>query len=248
MSTFVIWAAVAGSAVYWGLKLADRPQALPTHAVIAAPGVVAGADLNRLFGVAAAVPAAAEPPPPPESSRFQLLGVVAPHHAAARAQGVALIAVDGKAARAYRVGAVVDGDHVLQSVQSRAVAIGPRGGPALVSLELPLLPPPSTGVPGLVPAGGPAPMIAPAPAAMPAPGVVPPQLAVPPRPGAAIPATNAAQALQSRLQALRNRAVPPATAPPATFPATPPSTADGPIPVDAVQPQQPPDDGRAALR
>jgi general secretion pathway protein C len=249
--TFVVWAAVAGSGVFWGLKLADRPQALPAHAVIATPGLAADADLSRLFGATPEAAAAAAPPSPPESSRFQLVGVVAPYSAAARAQGVALIAVDGKTARAFRIGAVVDGDHVLQSVQARAVAIGPRGGPALISLELPLLPPPSTGVPGALPMA----MPAPAPGAPPVPGapgmvpgvmpgvvpgVVPPQLAVPPRPGAAMPTPNAAQMLQSRLQGLRSRAVTPTMAPPAG--------ADGPVPVEVTEPQAPSADGRAALR
>ena len=67
------------------------------------------------------------------------------------------------------MGAVIDGEHVLKSVQSRAVAIGPRNGVATVSLELPPLPPPATGVP--TPAvGGPVPAVQPAPVFVPPPG------------------------------------------------------------------------------
>ena len=149
----LVWALVAASGVFWGLKLFARPLTVPPQAAVAVPGVAVGGDLARLFG-------ADLPPPPPtveaqapvaESSRFQLLGVVAARAYASRQQGVALIAVDGKTARAFRVGAVVDGDLVVQQVQPRAVAIGPRGGQVAVSLELPALPPPATGVPGSAP-------------------------------------------------------------------------------------------------
>ena len=176
--SLLIWALVAASGVFWGLKLWARPLAAPAQTQVASVAPAAGADLSRLFGaeLPAAAPEAA-PPPPPESSRFQLIGVVAPRAAGAQSQGVALIAVDGKAPRAFRVGAVVDGDQVLKSVQARAAAIGPRQGAATVSLELPALPPPSTGVP--MPGG-----ISPGMSGM-APGAVPAQVFVPP-PGAPV--------------------------------------------------------------
>ncbi len=56
-------------------------------------------------------------------------------------QGVALISVDGKAPRAYAVGARVDSNLVLQSVSLRSAAIGPADGTALVKIEVPALPP-----------------------------------------------------------------------------------------------------------
>jgi general secretion pathway protein C len=191
----LVWAGVAGSAVFWGTRLLAQPAPVPTQAAVAVPGVAAGADLSRLLGAEpapATATASAEPVPPPEASRFQLLGVVAARQSA-RSEGVALIAVDGKMPRAYRVGAVVDGVMVLQAVQARAVQLGPKGAAAVVSLELPALPPPSTGVPGpsmgsAGPSGGAQPGFPPAAAARPAmpmliPGAVqpvrPPQLAVP---------------------------------------------------------------------
>lgn len=191
LSAFVVWALVAAAAVAWGLKLAATPLVAPPQTLLAAPSPAAGGDWSRLFGAAPpppAEPAAAEaPPPPPESSRFQLIGVVAPRPVTAVAQGVALIAVDGKAPRAYRVGAVIDGEQVLRSVQQRAVSIGPRRGEPTLTLELPPLPPPATGVP--MAAGGPAVPGQGVPAAPmiggPAPGVVPMQ-AVPPLPAAAV--------------------------------------------------------------
>ncbi|MFT3819475.1 MAG: type II secretion system protein N [Rubrivivax sp.] len=167
-STFLVWALVAASGVFWGLKLWASPLAAPPQTVLAQGTPAAGGDWSRLFGAAPPPPPmAAAPAPPPESSRFQLIGVVAPRAAAAHAQGVALIAVDGKPPRAYRVGAAVDGDHVLQSVRARAVTLGPRQGPATIALELPPLQPPATGVPaaaGVVPGG---------------PGVLPPPVVTP---------------------------------------------------------------------
>ena len=75
-----------------------------------------------------------------------MIGLIAPKSIdAGREQGVALLAIDGKPPRAYRVGARVDQALVLQSVAGRTAAIGPvRGAPA-VQLELPVLPPPATG-------------------------------------------------------------------------------------------------------
>ncbi len=156
-STFLIWALVAASGVFWGLKLWASPLTAPPQTALAQVAPATGGDWSRLFGAEPPpAPVAAAAAPPPESSRFQLIGVVAARKAAAHSQGVALIAVDGKPARAYRVGAVIDGDHVLQSVQARSVNLGPRGGPATIALELPPLPPPATGVPmgvgvGMVP-------------------------------------------------------------------------------------------------
>ena len=142
----LVWAVVAASAVYWGLKLAARPALVPAQAVVAVGSAPQG-DLTRLFGAAPAPAPEEAPVAAPANSRFQLLGVVAARGVAARSSGVALIAIDGKPPRAFRVGARVDGDNVLQSVAAREVAIGPRGGVALVSLQLPPPPPPATGVP-----------------------------------------------------------------------------------------------------
>jgi len=94
-------------------------------------------------------------------------------------RGVALIAIDGKPARAFPVGATVDGELVLQSVSLRTAAIGPAQGAQTVLLEIPRLPPPNTG--SLPPAGapvGPAAVAAPlpviAPQPLPLPGAQPP--------------------------------------------------------------------------
>lgn len=229
LSAFVVWALVAAAAVAWGLKLAAKPLVAPAQTLLAAPAPAAGGDWSRLFGAAPPPPAepaaAAAPLPPPESSRFQLIGVVAPRSSSATTQGVALIAVDGKAPRAYRVGAVIEGEQVLRSVQQRAVSIGPRRGEPTLTLELPPLPPPATGVPvaggapgGPVQAmptapviGGPAPMVVPVQTVppLPGPGMFPPGLRRPaantvPTP-AGVAAENEAEESPSTPDARRQR-------------------------------------------
>jgi general secretion pathway protein C len=95
---------------------------------------------------------------------------------------VALIAVDQKPARAYRVGAPVDDRLVVQAVQGRTVSLGPRGEPAEVQLELPPLAQAATGTlpagPGA--AGGPGATPMPAPGQARPPAVAPPQQRPPP--------------------------------------------------------------------
>jgi general secretion pathway protein C len=90
------------------------------------------AAVARLLGASPASTAAA--PVASLASRFVLVGVVAsPSH-----KGAALIAVDGKPAKPFRVGSAVDDRLVLQSVGSRrAVLAESTDGPAVVTLELP---------------------------------------------------------------------------------------------------------------
>jgi general secretion pathway protein C len=184
--SFVIWAAVAASAAFWGLRLFTRTVPAPAHAqAVALAAPAATGDLTRLLGVApvAVVQAA---PVPVADSRFKLVGVVAPRGARS-ANGLALISVDGKPAKPHAVGAPVDGSLVLQSVGHRRAELGTRGGAAQVTLELPMVPEPSRAVrmpsadalsgavPGMPPDPNiPPPMVAPAPGAPGAPGALPP--------------------------------------------------------------------------
>lgn len=174
LSAFVVWALVAATAVFWGLRLLARPQPAPAYAVTVGEATTARGDLSRLFGAAPVATAANQPTAPELSSRFKLLGIMAPKSSAdgpAHRSGYALIAVDGKPPRAFAVGASVDSGLVLQSVSLRTVSIGPVEGAAAVQLEIPPLPAPATGT---LPMGT-------------TPGVVPPPSAAPPRnlPGAA---------------------------------------------------------------
>lgn len=132
-ATFALWALVAASAVYWGLKIAT--PAGPSTAVAAAMRAPAPADpaaVARLLGASPATAAAA--PVVSLSSRFTLVGVVAN----SSRQGAALIAVDGRPAKPFRVGAAIDEGLVLQSVEARrATLAASREGPAVLTLELP---------------------------------------------------------------------------------------------------------------
>lgn len=146
LCAFVIWALVAASAVFWGLRLLVRAPAAPPSAVALGDAAAVRVDLTRLLGAAPAAPqvavAVAE-----ASARFRLIGIMAPKASAAAGHGggVALIAVDGKLPKAYVVGASLDGALVLQSVSLRTAAIGPSQGAATVTLELPPLPAAATG-------------------------------------------------------------------------------------------------------
>ena len=133
--TFMVAAAAALSATFWVLKAggsgapANAPPAMLSAGSATIDSQVVAMALGG--GKVAATPEAA-----PQSSRFQLTGVVAdPAHS-----GAALIAVDGKPPRAYRVGATVDGTLVLQSVSTRRALLGADAtGPASVTLDLPTL-------------------------------------------------------------------------------------------------------------
>lgn len=178
--TLGVWALAAASGAYWGLRLFSNPLPVPAHAKPVQAGVAPRGDLTRLFGVDAPPPVVETAEPAPDT-RFQLIGVLSPRAPAAAGEGVALIAVDGKPPRAYRVGAVVDGQNVLKTVDPRGATLGPRDGAALVALNLAPPPPAATGAPPPLPgnAGGPA--MSPTQPAQPYPG------AVAPRHGAQLP-------------------------------------------------------------
>jgi len=133
---FAVWALVAGSALFWGLRLFVQPLQAPAQTVLAELGAGARGDLSRIFGPDPVAVVQAADPGPAADARFQLVGVVSPRGGGASSQGVALIAVDGKPAKAYRVGSVVDGQTVLQSVRARGAALGLRGGAVLVALDI----------------------------------------------------------------------------------------------------------------
>ena len=147
---FVVWAAVAASVAFWGLRLFVSSPPMPSHAVAVGDGGAASGDVSRLLGASPKQAVAEAQVLSPElSARFKLTGVMASKPkskaTAASAQGVALISVDGKPARAYGVGARIDGDLMLQAVSLRTASIGSAPGTPAVVLELPPLPPASTG-------------------------------------------------------------------------------------------------------
>ena len=134
--TFVVWAAVAALALFWGLKLVVKPAPAPALLQVADGSAAVRGDLTRLLGVDPVAPQPDAAAAPPVDARFNLLGVVSPRSPQAAREGVALIAVDGKPAKAFRVGAVIDGQTVLQSVEPRGAALGPRDGPSQIALRI----------------------------------------------------------------------------------------------------------------
>ena len=91
--------------------------------------------LARLLGAAPAAPGVAAPVAP-TASRFTLIGVLSGRSSGG---GAALIAVDGKPAKPFRVGAAVDEGLVLQALGPRQAQLGASmGGPATVTLDMPL--------------------------------------------------------------------------------------------------------------
>lgn len=147
----VVWALAAGSALFWGLKLATRPTAVPAQAQVAAAGPGLRGDLSRLLGADPVPVAEPAPAAPSADARFSLVGVVAPRAAQSAREGVALIAVDGQPARAYRIGAAVADGHVLSAVSARGATLGPRDGGPAVALSVA---PPAPAARGTLPAAG----------------------------------------------------------------------------------------------
>ena len=134
---FVVWAAVAGSVMFWGLRLLVSAQPVPGHALsVGDAGTVVG-DVTRLLGTTPkeTVAIAAAAPVSELSTRLKLTGVMAAKSKAG--QGVALISVDGKPARAFSVGSRIDGDSNLQAVSLRTASISLGSGKAPVVLEMP---------------------------------------------------------------------------------------------------------------
>jgi general secretion pathway protein C len=229
-SALVVWALVAATAALWTLRLVGRPAPTPVHSV--AGGVQVGnTDLSRLFG---SPPVVAMPPQvaAPESSRFRLVGVMAPRGSRSSTSGrygLALISVDGKPARAFRVGSVIDSGLVLQSVGWRSASIGAGSGQQPTLLELPLPTPPNTAT------------------SLPSPGLNLPPVSPPPVPGAGrfqgMPPPSAQPPMppvtRPPVQPFAQPFVPPAA--PAYTP--PPAMAVPPAPVTLNQPEQPADSG-----
>jgi general secretion pathway protein C len=136
-ATFALWALAAASTIYWGLRLGGAPAALP--APVSPPRPVAAVDPAAIAGLLGGTPAAAAAAAPVASlaSRFQLVGVAAGVSSGA---GAAILSVDGKPARPYRVGTVIEEGLILQSVQGRRATLAAQpDGPPLVTLELPPL-------------------------------------------------------------------------------------------------------------
>lgn len=123
VATAVLWALVAASAVFWVLRLTAPADALAPPAALTRPELAANpAPMARLLGAAPSAVAAT----PEAASRFVLWGVIAD----GANRGAALISVDGKPARPWRVGAQLVDGYVLRSISRRAATVGGRGDSA----------------------------------------------------------------------------------------------------------------------
>lgn len=173
MMAFLVWGLLALSGVFWLMQLLAQTRPTPAQAVLATEQPGGRADMTRLFGA----PVVATAPEVAADSRFKLLGVVAANRPAAQqaGEGVALISVDG-VARTVRVGAVLDGDLRLLSVNKRSAGLG-RAGVVSQTLEI---------TPGAAPATGSLPPAVPSPVVLGGappnamPNVMPPMPTAPP--------------------------------------------------------------------
>jgi general secretion pathway protein C len=138
-ATFALWLLAAASAAYWALQLGSAPRrSAPVAQGARGPSAVDPAAITRLLGGGVVAAGVAAAPIPTLASRFILVGVAAQ---ARSGDGAAVISVDGRPARPFRVGSFVDQGILLQSVQGRrAVLAALPDGPPLVVLELPASP------------------------------------------------------------------------------------------------------------
>jgi general secretion pathway protein C len=141
LSTLAIWLAAVAGAVFWGLKFMPSPTAPANTAVVGGQTTLpadSSALARGLGGGLAPLVASAEPQAPVvstiDAARFVLTGIVT---GPSSRQNLALIAMDGKPARPYRVGAQLTDGVVLASVNRYEVTLAPsRGAPAGATLQL----------------------------------------------------------------------------------------------------------------
>ena len=147
---FVTWALVAGTGVFWGMRLFVQPTQQPSQVVTTGMASLARGDVSRLLGSNTVAQASSEAPSatPEFGGRLRLAGVAAPR--APGDAGLAIISVDGNPPRVYRVGALIDTNMVLHDVSWRtatvALAHGGRDPGLEVVLEMPPLAAAQTGL------------------------------------------------------------------------------------------------------
>jgi general secretion pathway protein C len=120
--SFLALVVVSGSCAYWGMLLFKPPQRALAAVQMQAPPEPSVTAARGLFGGDVVVAAA---------SNYQLRGVVA----AGNGRGsVAIIAADGKPAKAYPVGAEVVSGVKVQEVQARFAVLSEGGVPKRIEL------------------------------------------------------------------------------------------------------------------
>ena len=134
-ATFAAWALAAAGVGYWVLQISANTGQTNLPLVVSANGGPSNANdpavLARLMG--ALTPQAAAPV---NNNRFVLKGVVS----GALGQEAALIVIDDKPAKAFRVGSAIEDGLILQSAAPRKVTFAAsKDGPAVLTLEMPPL-------------------------------------------------------------------------------------------------------------
>lgn len=134
--TLVLAALVALSVSFWVLKMMQGASTTAAPATLAAATPSDPKALARALG--GGISPTTQAAPALSASNLILQGVIA--HGTQR--GVALIAVNGKPAKPFVVGAAVDADWVLQSLSTRSATLKNAAGTAGERvLELPPLKP-----------------------------------------------------------------------------------------------------------
>jgi general secretion pathway protein C len=130
--TLLIWLFVGLCAAYWAFKfVTTKPVEVTTPLAIPTVAIDSKA-VAKLLGATDNV--AAKPLNTTANTKFTLFGLAK----TANGKGVALIALDGKPARPYRVGSLVADDLVLKSISKTGVLLAVSlSAPEGVTLELP---------------------------------------------------------------------------------------------------------------
>ena len=135
-ASFVLAALAAASASFWALKVSAVNTSITASAAAGGgPLVIDSVAVTRALGGGPGAAPAAEPAVS-LSSRFAMVGVIAD----LRSGGAALISIDGRPAKPYRVGDVLEDGLILQSVKGRSATLGLAvTGASALTLELPAL-------------------------------------------------------------------------------------------------------------
>jgi general secretion pathway protein C len=143
-ATFLIWALVASSAVFWGLKWSKAPTA-PAQVSTPISSNTSNPSLPQLLGLFDSAPqsASAEPTPQNASDGLQLVGVITGQYSTLsgsekNSHAVALIALNGEAAKPYALGQSVAEQWRIVSIERQRVLLQAlKPGQPRIALEVP---------------------------------------------------------------------------------------------------------------
>jgi general secretion pathway protein C len=144
ITTFLLWALAAGSATFWGLQavgstnkdganVTTSAASKQIAASSASPEISKAPQIAMALGAKTPIAPTAAGALAAMQSRLQLQGVVVNGNNG----GAALISVDGKPAKPYRVGSAIEDGLEVTSIKPREASIGTNGAAAF-TLEMPL--------------------------------------------------------------------------------------------------------------